>query len=130
MSKRQEINEYVGKFVTGLVKLMRESAHETVDATFSEEAPEVEAAPAKAPKARKAKRTKRAPKAAPAPTSSDVSPKELLAAVKAHPFAGTRVIADAVGRTPVQIRQGLNDLAAAGTIKKSGHGRGTTYSHR
>jgi hypothetical protein len=38
MTKREEIQTFVGQFVEGLVKLMREQAHETVDATFGEDA--------------------------------------------------------------------------------------------
>lgn len=124
MSKREEIQAFVGQFTTGLMKLMREAAHETVDATFGEEE---SAGAAQSPKpARSKQRAKQ-----PAKSTDDGLRKQVIAVIKANPGGcrGGALIA-ATGKKSWQLRPLLNELTSDHIIQTSGSGRGTTYSLR
>ena len=126
MSKREEIKAYVNDFVEGLTKRMRAAAIEGVDIAFQNGEAEVEAMAAKRGRA-KALRTTRSVRALP-PPSGDVTTSEVLAAVKANQGSRCEVIAGHIGKTAKQIKQPLSELVATGRVKKSGNGRGTTYT--
>jgi hypothetical protein len=124
MSRKEEIQQFVGQFVEGLVKLMREQAHETVDATFGHGDNEE----ALTPKIASARRVN-APKQLPGPSSVDLR-KQVLLAVKENPGSSSTVIASCLGKTGAQLRPLLAELAAGGAIKKTGAGPSTRYSLR
>ncbi len=129
MSKKEEITQYVGKFIEGLTKLMRAAAHETVDATFGDGdeggGSEVVATTRKL----KAPRRVSAPKQLGEGSGGDAK-KLILSAIRATPGVGRAAICATTGLPGWKVTPLLNELASAGAVRKSGAGRGTTYSTR
>jgi hypothetical protein len=130
MSKQEEIKDYVGKFVEGLTKKIRDAVHETVDAAFADGGDAPEAEPAPAPRARKTQKAPRAPAKQAAPDATSADSKQVLSVIKANPGCNGGLIKRQTGLEQWRLGRALKDLASMGTIKKSGNGRGTTYSTR
>lgn len=131
MSKRDEIKEYVNKFAEGFVKLLREAAHETVDATFSAEDGEATPAP-KVTSTRRAKAVRggRSPRALPASSNGDVTVATIVDVVKKNPGCNGAVIASALGKPRWSLAKPIAEAIALGKVKKNGNGRGLTYTAR
>jgi hypothetical protein len=132
MSKREEIKEYVGKFVEGLAKMMHAASIEAVDAAFVATDGEGDSAGG-GPKVRvvKSVRRARAPKQLPAAAPNGGEPqKQVLAVVRANQGCGGGLIKAQTGLPQWQLGRTLKDLVSIGAIKKSGNGRGTTYATR
>jgi hypothetical protein len=130
MSKQEEIKEHVAKFVTGLVKLMRDAAHETVDATFADDGEGESAGGGPKVRAVKSARSASAPKQLKAAPSGGDPQKQVLAVIRANPGCGGGLIKAQTGVPQWQLRQTLKELVGTGAVKKSGTGRGTTYATR
>lgn len=125
MSKREEIKAFITRTVDELTAMMRSAAQEAVDKAFADDGEDGEPAPAKP---RKTLRSARAVRALPAATSGGADAGTVLAAVKANPGGSSSDIARYLGKSPNGIRPALNELVAVGKVKKSGNGRGTTYT--
>lgn len=128
MSKRDEIKEYVNKFAEGFVKLLREAAHETVDATFAAEDGDATPAP-KVTSTRRAKavRGAKAPRALPAANGA-ITVAMIVDAVRRNPGCDGSVIGSELGKPRWAIKKPLAEAIALGKVRKTGNGRGVSYT--
>jgi len=128
MTTNQKIRALVDDFVEKLSAEIRSSAVESVQAALKglggggasagvHRGPSASASPAGA-KPRRKRRNKR--------MTGSVSTESLLAAIRAHNGERTEVIANDLGVSSKVFKPQLDELIAAGTVKRKGKARGST----